>query len=71
MDEMDGIYELCTGEFIDLSNLVTVGKVCFDRWVVSDPDWIQGYIYYDCRFRFIKDKAKFYDGELINGDKKI
>ena len=31
-DRMDDIYALGTGDFIDLSNLVTVGEVYFDKW---------------------------------------
>ena len=70
MDEMDDIYELTTGDFIDISNLVTVGKVIFDRCAVSDDNWLQGYIYFECRFRFIKDPVKFFEGKLINGVKE-
>lgn len=69
--EKDGIYELYTGDFIDLSNLVTISSTIFDRWhITGDENWIQGYVYFECKFRFLKDSAKFFEGKLINGYKE-
>lgn len=68
---IDAIYELYTGDYIDLSNLVVVKNVYFydSRWGRCE-DEIRGRHYFECRFRLIKDPVRFYD-KPITGEREI
>ena len=72
---IDAIYELYNGEYVDLSNLVVVENVYFDDWRIpsvrmeSQEPW--GHLYFNCRFRFIKDPVKFVDDKRVTGDNDI
>ena len=65
---IDAIYELYTGDYIDLSNLVTVSKVYLDKFPAYDIEDKRGQCYFSCRFRFIKDEVRFHDDKIVNGD---
>lgn len=72
---MDSIYELYTGDYIDLSNLVVVEHIREDGWITAGrARGIKGYngwLYFECKFRFVKDSVKFIDDRRVSGELEI
>lgn len=71
--EKDGIYELYNDEYIDLSNLVTIGKVSFDDWRTASTTMedIHGHVCFNCIFRFVKGSTMIHDSEHLSGIEEI
>jgi hypothetical protein len=70
---MDAIYELYTGDYIDLSNLVLVSKIYFyDSSLGREPEkesW--GRVVFRCKFRLLKDTVDIGDNKNVTGEKEI
>ena len=76
----DSIYELYTGDYIDLRNLIAVHKVEFDvthSFMFEDKLLKSGLFFIACRFRFIKESVMFYDSkefdnyDINNSEEKL
>lgn len=60
---MNSIYELSTGDFIDLTNLVTVSPPKENLSLLlgrkEKKEDYAGWVYFECNFRFMKASVRF------------
>lgn len=75
---MDAVYELHSGDFVDLSNLISVGNFYFlDTSFPSFPSFEArqsircGNFYFKCNFRFFKETIEFSDDNTVYGEEEI
>ena len=71
---MDDIFEMFSGDYVDLSNLVVVrpARLHDTRWGSSlSTEPRQGSWGVACKFRFLKEDVNFYDYEHVVGNDEI